>query len=334
MARGRLTVDEYASGVLAGDRTILGRAITLIESRLASDYELAQSVLQRVAGHTGTALRVGVTGAPGVGKSTFIDKIGMMLVERGHRVAVLAVDPSSSISGGSVLGDKTRMAELAQDDRAFIRPSPSALSLGGVTRRTRETMMLCEAAGYDVVFVETVGVGQSEITVADMVDFFCVLMLPGAGDELQGMKKGILELADVIAVNKADGEAEHRAIETCRDYAAALKYLHPRTGAWKPTAMTCSAVTGKGIEALWKLIEDHRAALEASGDLESIRREQKRRWMWSMIEERLLSAFRDHADVKAALGDLEQRVIDGTETPTRAAETLLAAFGIGAFHED
>ncbi len=326
MPRQRLTVDAYVEGVRRGDRAILARAITLVESRLESDYRLAQEVLAAVAPDAGGAHRVGITGVPGVGKSTFIEALGMRLCERGLRLAVLAVDPSSSISGGSLLGDKTRMARLAQDPRAFIRPSPSALSLGGVTRRTRETMVLCEAAGFDAIFVETVGVGQSEVMVADMVDFFLVLMLPGAGDELQGIKKGILELADVIAVNKADGNNVMRARRSQREHAAALGYLRPKTPSWKPRAVTVSAQTGVGIDELWGLVLEHHRLLSESGELTALRAEQRRRWMWALIEDRLLEAFRRDAGVAAELPGIEARVCANATTATSAADALLEMF--------
>ncbi len=322
--RKRLTVDQYVDGVRAGERGVLARAITLVESRLPSDYQLAQDVLARLQPLVGGARRVGITGVPGVGKSTFIESLGLSLCERGHRLAVLAVDPSSSLSGGSLMGDKTRMARLAQHERAYIRPSPSGLSLGGVTRRTRETMMLCEAAGFDVVFVETVGVGQSETVVADMVDFFCVLMLPGAGDELQGIKKGILELADVIAVNKADGDNVARAKRSRAEYAAALGYTRTKHPDWKPESVCVSGLTGDGLEDLWAIVERHRQVLGESGGLDQLRAEQRRRWMWAMIEDRLLTAFREfRAD---ALAEAERAVVAGSLNPTRAANELLGGF--------
>ncbi len=322
--RKRLSVDAYVEGVRAGDRGVLARAITLVESRLASDHEIARDVLERLQAHSGGARRVGITGVPGVGKSTFVETMGLRLCDRGHRLAVLAVDPSSSLSGGSLLGDKTRMPLLAQQKEAFIRPSPSGLSLGGVTRRTRETMMLCETAGFDVVFVETVGVGQSETVVADMVDFFCVLMLPGAGDELQGIKKGILELADVIAVNKADGDNVVRAQRSRRDYAGALAYIRPKSPMWKPEAVCVSARTGEGLDDLWGMVERHRQKLSEAGELERVRAEQRRRWMWAIIEDQLIEAFRQRCagDLAAA----EAAVAAGTAHPARAADRLLARF--------
>jgi len=287
---------------------------------------LAQELLVRLQPETGDAIRVGITGVPGVGKSTFIDALGTQLIEDGHRVAVLAVDPSSSVSGGSILGDKSRMPRLATAEEAFIRPSPSALSLGGVTRRTRETMLLCEAAGFDVILVETVGVGQSETMVADMVDCFLVLVLAGAGDELQGIKKGIIELADLVAVNKADGENLERARLAKQDYAAALRYLGERSTSWEPRVVTVSALTGVGMDELWELVEEHHRLLADSGELEERRRRQLGRWMWALIEEKLLDSFRHHPEVTERLAELERAVAEGTVTPTQAATELLTAF--------
>ncbi|MCO4770370.1 MAG: methylmalonyl Co-A mutase-associated GTPase MeaB [Deltaproteobacteria bacterium] len=328
MARPRLSIDDYATGVLAGDRTVLGRAITLVESRRPSDQDLAQELLTRLLPHTGGAVRVGITGSPGVGKSTLLDSLGMHLVGQGHRVAVLAVDPSSSITGGSILGDKTRMSRLAVERSAFIRPSPSAASLGGVTRRTRETMLLCEAAGFDVVLVETVGVGQSETMVADMVDHFVVLTLPNSGDELQGIKKGVLELADVLAVNKADGDTLPDARRALRELQAALRYLRPRHEGWTPPTLMVSGLTEFGLSALWDAVRRHRDVLVDTGALETQRTAQMRHWMWAMIEERLLDAFRQAPAVQAELASLEEQVDAGSTTPSLAAAALLSAFGI------
>jgi LAO/AO transport system kinase len=318
--------DDLAEGLRAGDRKALARAITLVESRHPEDEAAAAELLQALAPGAPDAQRVGITGVPGVGKSTFVDALGMHLVEAGHRVAVLAVDPSSSISGGSILGDKSRMPNLAASDHAFIRPSPSAASLGGVTRRTRETMLLVEAAGHDVVLVETVGVGQSETMVADMVDFFLVLAQPGAGDELQGIKKGVLELADLVAVNKADGDLLPRAREARADYSAALRYLAPRTPGWTPDAVLVSARTGEGIADLWQRIERHRAITGESGERARRRREQRLAWMWARIEDRLRTDFREHPAVAGALPELERRVRDGSLPPEQAAARLLDAF--------
>jgi GTPase len=326
--RQRPSIDELERGVVAADRALLAQAITLVESGAAADAALAQALLTRLLPRTGSARRVGVTGVPGVGKSTFIDELGMRLVGTGHRVAVLAVDPSSALSGGSILGDKTRMPRLSVDARAYIRPSPSGLSPGGVARRTRESMLLCEAAGFDVVLVETVGVGQGETAVADMVDFFLVLALPGAGDELQGIKKGILELADAIAVNKADGDNAGRAKIALGDLKAALRYLPRKRASWPTRTLAISGQTGDGLDALWATIEEHHATLTASGELATLRSEQQRSWMWSLIRERLDGAFRAHPGVAAGLASVEAEVLAGRATPTAAADQLLEAFGI------
>lgn len=323
MSAASASVDEFVDGVRAADYQVLARAITLVESNRPADAKLAQELLRRLHPHTGGAQRIGVSGVPGVGKSTFIDALGSRLVEQGQRVAVLAVDPSSSISGGSILGDKTQMARLAGLDGAYIRPSPSARSLGGVGRRTRETMMLCEAAGFDIVLVETVGVGQSETMVANMVDCFLVLMLPGGGDELQGIKKGILEHADLIVVNKADGDNVARARESMGEYSAALRYARS-DGAWKARSLMISALTGEGIDELWDLVLEHRAALVADGELERKRMQQGLSWMWALIEERLLLSFRDHPGVAERLPRLERQVLEG-ELPASAAATELLA---------
>jgi len=322
-----LDLEELAKRLRSGDRTSLARAITLIESQLASDEERADELLTLLLPHTGGAHRVGISGVPGVGKSSLIEALGVQLAEKGHRVAVLAVDPSSSISGGSILGDKARMNRLAQHPAAFIRPSPSDRTLGGVARRTREAMLLCEAAGYDVVLVETVGVGQSEARVAQMVDFFLVLLLPGGGDELQGVKRGILELATAIAVNKADGDNRERARATQSDYAAALRYLAPSREGWQPKALLVSALTGEGIDELWKLIESHREAARKDGSFDARRRDQNRHWFWSRIEDELMETFRRSPQVSDRLPDLERAVIEGRVSPTRAARELLGLFG-------
>ncbi len=320
-----LTLDEYVGGVRDGDRAVLGRAITLIESRRPDHRRLAQELLVALGADGEGTHRVGITGVPGVGKSTFIEALGVHLTGLGHRVAVLAVDPSSARTGGSIMGDKTRMAELANDPNAFIRPSPSSGTLGGVAAATRETLVLVEAAGFDIVLVETVGVGQSETVVADMVDTFCVLMLPNAGDELQGIKKGILELADVVAVNKADLDPD-RARSARRDYANALHLLRPATPAWTPTVELVSALTGDGLPELWDRLVQHRAALETAGELASKRRAQRLRWMWSTVERRLVDALRHDPGVRSALGPIEAAVAAGSLTPTLGAERLLEAF--------
>jgi len=324
--RPRLTLDDYERGVLAGDRSVLARAITLIESSAARDADDGQALLHRLLPHTGRARRVGITGVPGVGKSTFIDELGTRLVAAGHRVAVLAVDPSSALSGGAILGDKTRMMRLSVAPEAFIRPSPSGRGAGGVAQRSRETLLLCEAAGFDVVLVETVGVGQGEIAVAAMVDFFLVLMLPGAGDELQGIKKGVLELADAIVVNKADGDNLARARAALSDLRAALRYLPRKRASWKTRVMMASGLTGNHIDDVWTVVEEHHAQLAASGELAGLRAEQQRAWMWSLIGERLERSFRSDATVAATLAATEADVLAGRVTPTAAADALLAAF--------
>ncbi len=325
-ARHAPTVDELADGVRAGHRALLGRAITLVESNSPKHQARAQELLNKLLPETGGAQRIGITGTPGVGKSTFIDAFGTMLSGLGHRVAVLAVDPSSTRTGGSILGDKTRMARLSVDERAFIRPSPSAGSLGGVTRRTRETMLLCEAAGYDVVLVETVGVGQSETLVAGMVDFFLVLMLPGAGDELQGIKRGILEIADMIAINKADGDLELKARAARAEYEGALHFMRPVSPHWNPPVLTCSALRGAGLSELWDEIQRHRQAFEAAGELEEKRRRQRLEWMWSLVERRLSESLQEHAGVRAALAEIEAGVLDASLAPTWAAERILELY--------
>ena len=319
-------LDLIAAGVLAGDRTWIGKAITLVESRNQDDYEKASALLEMLSPHSGASSRIGITGAPGVGKSTFIDELGTRLTEKGHRVAVLAVDPSSSISGGSILGDKTRMDRLSSDKEAFIRPSPASGLLGGVAKRTRETIVVIEAAGFDVVLVETVGVGQSESQVADMVDFFLVLLLAGAGDALQGIKKGVLEIADLLVVNKADGENELRARQAAREYQSATDLLAPTNPSWTPPVLTCSGLTGQGVEAVWEQVSDHRAVMDAAGNWESRRSEQKVRWMWDLIEDRLIHRLREDPEIASTIGDLEAYVRDDSITPFNAADRVLSAF--------
>lgn len=317
---------SLVEGVLRGDRTQLARAITLVESTRAEDEALAQRLLEAVLPNTGGSHRVGISGVPGVGKSTLIERLGGQLVDQGHRVAVLAVDPSSALTGGSILGDKSRMESLARRPEAFIRPSPSAATLGGVARRTRETLLLCEAAGFDVVLVETVGVGQSETAARDMVDTFVVLLLPGAGDELQGIKKGILEVGDVLAVNKADGDRIPLARAAARDHAAALRYLRPRDDHWSPRTVVVSAETGSGMEELWDAVVGHREALQGAGLMAERRGEQAARWTWALIEERLLGSFREHPAVRGMLDELMDGVRAGTVPPGAAAARLLDAF--------
>jgi len=318
-----LPADTYVEGVRAGDRAVLARAITLVESELPRHAELAQQVLTRLLPHTGHSHRVGISGVPGVGKSTFIDALGMHLVGRGNKVAVLAIDPSSSISGGSILGDKTRMARLAREPSAYIRPSPSSGTLGGVARKTRETLLLCEAAGFDVVLVETVGVGQSETVVAELVDFYLVLMLAGAGDELQGIKRGILEVADMVAINKADGDNAPRAERARAEYRAALHLMRP--GA-EPVVTTCSALEGTGVEQLWDSVVTQVSRRITSGELAHRRKEQQVGWMWAMVHDGLRSALRAHPEVAALVPALEGDVREGRATPTSAALRVLGAF--------
>jgi len=313
-----------AEMVAKGDRAALARAITLMESRRPDHREAARALLQQLMPRTGHAVRIGITGVPGVGKSTAIDTLGSMLTEKGHRVAVLAVDPSSTRTGGAILGDKTRMARLAADPNAFIRPSPSSGTLGGVAAKTRETMLLCEAAGFDVILVETVGVGQSEYAVASMVDFFLVLMLAGAGDELQGIKKGILELADALAINKADGDNVDRAKRAAAEYRSALR-LFRHTAEWEPLVVTVSALEERGMDEVWRIVEEHRAGLGASGVLARKRQEQQRTWLWSMIEDGLRAQFLARDDVKRLLPEMEKAVAGGQLTPTQAARRLLEA---------
>jgi len=327
--RTALTVDEYVGGVLAGDRARLARAITLIESDSPMHEPQAQEVLRRLLPHTGKARRVGITGVPGVGKSTFIEAFGMYLVGSGHRLAVLAIDPTSTRSGGSILGDKTRMEQLANDDRAFIRPSPSGGSLGGVTRKTRETMLLCEAAGYRNVLIETVGVGQSETAVRSMVDFFLLLMLSGAGDELQGMKRGIMEMTDVVAINKADGDNKRRAEAARREYANALHLFAASPTGWSPQVVTCSAQTRDGIAALWDLVLEHDTLLRSNGWFERLRRRQVKSWMKEMIDWGLRDRFRHHPEVENKLPELERDVVEGRVSPFRAAQRLLDIYHKG-----
>jgi LAO/AO transport system kinase len=317
-------IEATFSALLKGDRRILAKTITLIESSLACHQEEAQAILERLLPHTGKAIRLGITGVPGVGKSSFIESLGMLLIEKGLRVAVLAVDPSSNRSGGSILADKTRMEKLSADNRAFIRPSPSGGTLGGVARKTRETMLVCEAAGFDVMIVETVGIGQSEITVASMVDFFLVLMLAGAGDELQGIKKGFLELADALAINKADGDNRERAGIAQKDYETALHLLRPAFPNWSPPVLMCSAREKTGIEAIWAVVLKHREVMTASGEFAERRRGQNLTWMWSLVEEGLRDRFDHHPEVQRHLPQLAREVESGWLPPTAAACQLLS----------
>ena len=322
--RRRLSKAQYINGLLAGNRTILAQAITLIESSRPEDAELAQDILEACLPHSGNSVRAGITGVPGVGKSSVIEMLGTHLTrDRGQKVAVLAIDPSSQVSHGSILGDKTRMATLAVDERAFIRPSPSGGSLGGVSRRTRETMLLCEAAGYRNVIVETVGVGQSETTVRSMVDFFLLLMLAGAGDELQGMKRGIVEMTDLIAINKADGDNRRRAEITRREYEGALHlFPDPPTG-WETRVVTCSALKGDGIAQLWDVVLEHDQFMKQTGWFERVRRQQVKSWMYEMIEFGLIEQFRNNPAVRRELPQYERDVLEGRVSSFRAAQRLL-----------
>jgi LAO/AO transport system kinase len=315
-------------GVRAGDRAILARAITLVESKRPDHQQAARQLVQGLLPYTGTAWRVGVTGAPGVGKSTTIDALGSHLTGLGHKVAVLAVDPTSARTGGSILGDKTRMAMLAVDPLAFIRPSPAAGTLGGVAAKTRETMLICEAAGYDVILVETVGTGQSETAVADMTDFFLALMLPGAGDELQGLKKGLVELADMIAINKADGDNLARAKLAAAEYGAALHILTPRVAEWQPPVVTYSALTGAGVAQLWDHVLDHRRRLGATGAFAARRREQQVKWMWTLLEDRLRGRLATDPKLRAKLPQLERAVAEGALSPALAVDNILETLGL------
>jgi LAO/AO transport system kinase len=328
MAARTLKPSDLARAIQAGDRATLARAITLIESKRTDHRKAAHLLVQELLPATGKAVRVGITGAPGAGKSTTIDALGTSLTAQGHKVAVLAVDPSSSRTGGSILGDKTRMARLASDPNAFVRPSPSSGTLGGVAAKTRETMLLCEAAGYDVVLVETVGIGQSETAVADMTDFFLVLMIPGAGDELQGLKKGIVELADMVAVNKADGDNIARAKVAAAEYRAALNILAPHSENWSPPVVTYSALSGDGIALLWSQVLAHKEKMTASGELSQRRREQQVKWMWSMLEERLTARLRSDPAVRGKLKAAETAVAAGRLAPTLAVEEIAQLLGV------
>ena len=326
---GRARAEDLAARVRAGERASLARAITLVESRKREHRAQAQALLQALLPATGGADRVGITGPPGVGKSTVIDALGTFLTSRGHRVAVLAVDPSSTRTGGSILGDKTRMARLAQDPAAFIRPSPTAGTLGGVAARTYESLLLCEAAGYDVVIVETVGTGQSETAVADMTDVFVALALPGAGDELQGIKKGVLELADIVAVNKADGDNAGRARAAAAELRAALHILTPSSPVWSPPVLAVSGLTGTGLDALWEQITLHRARMEAIGERLRRRQAQQTARLWAFVEEAVKSHVREHPAVRAELSALEGAVREGRMTPQLAAGRVLSLAGLG-----
>jgi LAO/AO transport system kinase len=315
--------EYYIQGVLDSNRLMLSRTITLIESSLPVHQEMVRGIIDRLLPHTGKAIRLGITGVPGAGKSTYIDTFGSLLTELGHRVAVLAIDPSSTRSGGSILGDKTRMLNLSVNDRAFIRPSPSGGTLGGVARKTRETMLVCEAAGFDVIIIETVGVGQSETTVSSMVDFFLVLMIAGAGDELQGIKKGVLEVADAIVINKADGDNKRRAELARREYETALHLLTPGSKDWSPPVLTCSALKQTGLEEIWEMIGQHRSVMLTNGEHQQRRKQQALDWMHFLLSEGLKNWFYSHPEIARELPDLTSDINNQKISPAAAASQLL-----------
>ena len=324
--RRDMTAPELIEGVLAGDRVLLARTITLIESASPTHQELAQEVLTGLLPRRVESVRVGITGVPGAGKSTFIEALGSQLTASGHKVAVTAVDPSSSLTGGSILGDKTRMEKLATDPNAFIRPSPSGGTLGGVARKTRETILLFEAAGYDVILVETVGVGQSEILVRSMVDFFLVMLLAGAGDELQGIKKGVIEIADAVLLNKADGAGAQAAILAQAEFERVLHYLRPATDGWRTHAFSSSARTGEGVKDMWGVVERYVEITRQSGGFSRRRMDQERQWMHDLVKAGLEDLYRSHPSVRSQLNDLEEQVVRGDLPATTAARRLLDAF--------
>ncbi|MGC8802422.1 MAG: methylmalonyl Co-A mutase-associated GTPase MeaB [Bacteroidales bacterium] len=320
--RQRLSVDDYVEGIRNGDRTILSRAITLIESNLPAHHALAQQIIQRCLPYCGNSFRIGITGIPGVGKSSFIEALGMYVVEKGHKLAVLAIDPSSERTKGSILGDKTRMENLSSHPHAFIRPSPSAGSLGGVARKTRETIYLCEAAGYDVVFVETVGVGQSETSVHSMVDFFLLLALAGAGDELQGIKRGIMEMADAIVITKTDGDNVARALKAKAELQNVLHFFPPNPSGWQPRVLTCSAHQQQGIDEIWQMLQNFKQQVQANGFFEVNRRQQAKFWIHQTLQEMLNQSLYQHHDMIQLINKLEKEVLTGTITSFEAAQRL------------
>jgi LAO/AO transport system kinase len=324
--KAELSVDDYVDGVLSGNRTLLARAITLVESNSAKHVATAQEVLKKVLPATGKSLRIGITGSPGVGKSTFIEAIGSSLCEKGHKVAVLAIDPSSQKTRGSVLGDKTRMEDLSRYENAFIRPSPSGGTLGGVARKTRESILICEAAGFDIILIETVGVGQSEVTVRSMVDFFLLMILPGGGDELQGIKKGVMELADAIVINKSDGDNQTTAKVTKQEYEQAVHYIQPATPGWFTKVLLASAVNNTGIDEIWDEVKAFEAKLKELGGFEDRRKKQTLEWMYSMINEGLKNEFYQSKKISDTLSEIENKILTGDLTPTKAADQLLKSF--------
>jgi LAO/AO transport system kinase len=327
LLKSRLNVQEYSNGILQGDRVVLAKAITLVESQLNDDRQLADALLEGVISKTGNAIRIGITGVPGVGKSTFIEAFGKHIIEQHQKkVAVLTVDPSSSITRGSILGDKTRMNELAKNPMAFVRPSASGEALGGVTHRTREAIHLCEAAGFEAIIVETVGVGQSEIAIKKAVDFFLLLMLAGAGDELQGIKKGIMEMADAIAITKADGGNKMKATEARADYEHALHLFHPDESGWTPKVLTCSALQGEGIDELWQVIQGFEKKLKANGHFEKKRQQQQVDWMRECFDNLIRSEILQSETLKARFAGIEQKVLSKATTPQQAAQQLLNDF--------
>jgi len=322
-----LKVDQYIEGIRNGDRTVIGRAVTLVESNAIEDQKKAQEVLARLMLHDRVgSIRIGISGAPGSGKSTFIEALGSRLAEKDHKIAVLAVDPSSSLSKGSILGDKTRMEKLGRFDNVFIRPSPAGGALGGVSRKTRETILIFEAAGYDLLFVETVGVGQSEITVRSMTDFFLLLLSPHSGDELQGVKRGIMEIADLVVVNKSDGKSKELAQATKGAYANALHYLQPATDGWKSEAVAASALTGEGLDEVWRIVEEFIASSSISGAFVERRRQQTKEWLHSMIQERVMCIFQQNAKVRKLLVEVENDVMNSKTPVTDGAWRIMDAF--------